>query len=192
MESAETQTTRQDARARLELTDSEKLLVVPNHMVRGGGHRTALWARGMLCLIDPDIHIALPTGGPMLTHVRHFARHSSVDGRGLLPENCPPLEEMLPAADVAVIIPSVSIAVSIPTLLEAGRAGLPIVASDLPEVRSLYTDGVDALLVEPGSARAAAAAILRILDEPRLGRTLGDNARQKALDREANPCPPTC
>ncbi len=192
MEPAQTQTIRQDARARLELTESEKLLVVPGRMVRGGGHRTALWARGMLCLIDPDIHIALPVGGPMLTHVRHFARHSSIDGRGLLPESCLPLEDMLQAADVAVIIPSVSTAVSIPTLLDAGLAGLPIVAGDLPEVRSLYSDGQDALLVEPGSARAAAAAILRILDEPQLGRSLGDRARRTALDRQADPCPPTC
>ncbi|MFP4214984.1 MAG: glycosyltransferase [Planctomycetota bacterium] len=192
MDPAQTQTIRQDARSRLELTESEKLLVVPGRMVRGGGHRTALWARGMLCLIDPDIHIALPVGGPMLTHVRHFARHSSIDGRGLLPESCLPLEDMLQAADVAVIIPSVSIAVSIPTLLDAGRAGLPIVAADLPEVRRLYADGRDALLVEPGSARAAAAAILRILDDTDLADKLGRNARQTALDREANACPPTC
>jgi hypothetical protein len=184
------QTMRKEARDRLELTDQEKLLVVPGPMVRGGGHRTALWARGMLCLIDPNVHIALPTAGPMLTHVRHFARHSSIDGRGLLPEHCLPLDQMLQAGDVAVIIPSTSTAVSVPTLLSAGVTGLPIVASDLPEVRAVYTHRQDALLVEPGSARAAAAGILSLLDEPKLASELAKNARCVAVEHEADPCPP--
>lgn len=185
-----TEKSRDQVRAELELTDDERLLVVPGRMVRGGGHRTALWARGMLCLVDPGVHIALPTPGPMLTHVRHFARHSSVDGRALLPESSLPLEEMLRAADVAVIIPGAPVAVSVPALLDAGLAALPIVASDLPEVRAVYTHGRDALLVQPGSARAAAAAILELLDDPARAAKLAAAARRTAQARETAPCPP--
>jgi glycosyltransferase involved in cell wall biosynthesis len=56
-------------------------------------------------------------------------------------------------------------------LFEYLGAGRVIVASDLPSVREVLTDGVDAVLVEPGQPRALAAAVERLLaDGARLDR----------------------
>lgn len=50
-------------------------------------------------------------------------------------------------------------------LFEYMAAGLPIVASDLPALREVLTDGVNALLVPPGDPLALAAAVRRLRGE---------------------------
>jgi len=57
-------------------------------------------------------------------------------------------------------------------LIEAMAAGTPVVASGLDGYRNVATDGVDALLVEPGDASLLAGALARVLTEPGLGERL--------------------
>jgi glycosyltransferase involved in cell wall biosynthesis len=57
-------------------------------------------------------------------------------------------------------------------LFEYMASGRAIVASDLPSIREVLHDGVDALLVPPGDPTALAAAIQRILDDRDLARRL--------------------
>ncbi|MGI9148149.1 MAG: glycosyltransferase family 4 protein [Chloroflexota bacterium] len=53
-------------------------------------------------------------------------------------------------------------------LLEAMAAGAPIVASDIPGYRDVFSDGVQGLLVEPSNAGALADAVCRLLGNPEL------------------------
>jgi glycosyltransferase involved in cell wall biosynthesis len=68
------------------------------------------------------------------------------------------------------------------TILEAMRAGLPVVATNVGSIREAVVDGETGLLVPPESAEALAAAIAELLDdEPRrieLGRRGRDRARR--------------
>jgi glycosyltransferase involved in cell wall biosynthesis len=59
-------------------------------------------------------------------------------------------------------------------------AGKPIVASDLPSLREIYDQGVDALLVPPDDPGAIACAIERLLRDTGLGERLSAAAREKA------------
>ncbi len=74
-------------------------------------------------------------------------------------------------------------------LFEYMAAGRPIVASDLPSVREILHDGVDALLVPPGDARALADAIRTLLSNRALARRLAAAAAhavpQYGWDRRA-------
>ena len=67
-------------------------------------------------------------------------------------------------------------------LFEYLAAGRPIVASDLPAIREVLTDGTNALLVEPGRPDLLAAAISRLLADARLADRL---ARQAFADAGA-------
>lgn len=62
----------------------------------------------------------------------------------------------------------------LPEYMAAGRA---IVASDLPSIREVVTNGETALLCPPDDVDAWARTLTRIADEPALRRTLGHRAR---------------
>ncbi len=64
-------------------------------------------------------------------------------------------------------------------LIEAMAAGLPVVAVRASGVREMVDDGIDGLLTECDTA-ALAAAILRVLKDDNLYRSLQANAKQKA------------
>jgi glycosyltransferase involved in cell wall biosynthesis len=51
--------------------------------------------------------------------------------------------------------------------------GKPIIASDLPEIRELISDGAAALLVPPGNIKRLSNAILNVLKNPKLMKEMG-------------------
>jgi glycosyltransferase involved in cell wall biosynthesis len=64
-------------------------------------------------------------------------------------------------------------------LLEAGAAGLPLVATDAGGSRELVLDGVTGLLVPVGDVEALAAALERLANDPVLRDRLGRAARER-------------
>ena len=65
-------------------------------------------------------------------------------------------------------------------LLEMMAAGLPVVATDLPPVRAICTDGRDALLVPADNAEALAAGIRQLLEDAPTAQRLAVAARERA------------
>ena len=65
-------------------------------------------------------------------------------------------------------------------LFEYMSHGVPIVASDLPTVREVVSDGREAVLVAPGDAEALAGGIRRVLGDRGLAARLAENARRRA------------
>ena len=64
------------------------------------------------------------------------------------------------------------------SIIEAMRAGLPIVASDLPGIRTQITDGVEGLLT-PNDPEAIARAIERLVSDPQLRARIAAAARRR-------------
>jgi len=67
-------------------------------------------------------------------------------------------------------------------LIEAMAARTPIVASDLPGYRHVARPDQDALLVPPGDVGALAAALSRVLTEPRLAEELCRSGEARAAE----------
>jgi glycosyltransferase involved in cell wall biosynthesis len=67
------------------------------------------------------------------------------------------------------------------TLLEAMASSLPVVASGVDGIAEVCTNGVDALLIPPGEARAFTTALEQLIQEPCLREVLGANARRTIL-----------
>ena len=66
-------------------------------------------------------------------------------------------------------------------LPEAMSCGLPVVAFACPcGPKDIVSDGSDGLLVEPGNVEALAAAMLRLMTDPRLRHDMGHRASLKA------------
>jgi glycosyltransferase involved in cell wall biosynthesis len=69
------------------------------------------------------------------------------------------------------------------TLLEAMACGRPIVATDIKGNRESIKDGYNGLLVEPANSKALARAIIKIISNPKLAKTLGEHARDTFAKR---------
>lgn len=66
-------------------------------------------------------------------------------------------------------------------LFEYMAAGVPIVASDVPSVREVLSDGVNALLVPADDPLALAGGIQKILHDPAMGDRLANRAAEDVL-----------
>ncbi|OCI32682.1 glycosyltransferase family 4 protein [Oerskovia enterophila] len=117
--------------------------------------------------------------GSELAELRRRARTLGVEDRVSFPGMLGPdaVAEALAAATV-VVVPSRKEAASI-VVLEAWRAGRPVVGTVLGGPRTLLTDGVDGLLVDPRDAAALAGAIGSLLDAPDVAAALGTAGRRE-------------
>jgi len=66
------------------------------------------------------------------------------------------------------------------SLLEAMAAGSAVVAANVGGIPDIVRNGTDGVLFEPAEPASAAEALSRVLDDPALGRRLGQAARDRA------------
>lgn len=67
-------------------------------------------------------------------------------------------------------------------LIESMASGTPVVASDLPGVRTVVDDSTG-ILVRPRDPDALRAALRSLIDDPGLGERMGAAARERAVER---------
>ncbi len=61
--------------------------------------------------------------------------------------------------------------------------GLPVIASDLPEIRSVVSNADCGILVDPGSVSEIADAITYFFDHPKEAQRMGANGRRAVLEK---------
>ncbi len=91
----------------------------------------------------------------------------------------------LAAADVGVVPnrskPDISARYTSPLkVFESMAAGLPLVASDVPSLRELLRDGVDAVMVKPDDAHALRDGIARLVGDSGLRASMSERLRSRA------------
>jgi glycosyltransferase involved in cell wall biosynthesis len=68
-------------------------------------------------------------------------------------------------------------------LRESLAMGIPVVATDVGGNREVVVDGETGLLIPPGDSKALNGAILRLLRDPALARTLAENGQRRVKGR---------
>jgi rhamnosyl/mannosyltransferase len=96
-------------------------------------------------------------------------------------------DEELPAyyhASDVFVLPSVAETEAYGVVqVEAMASGIPVVSTSLPTgVPWVNQDGVSGVIVPPRNSAALAAALTRLLEDPRQRRTLGERGRRRAHD----------
>lgn len=130
-----------------------------------------------MALIPPrlDVILDLLGEGPITPELRRQVNALGVSGRvcfnGVLPNVVP----VLLSSDVFVL-PSLSEGFSL-AYLEALAAGLPVIASDIPENREVDPDSRATLFFETGNPRALAERIEKLATDANLRQELGKHAR---------------
>lgn len=150
-----------------------------------------VWKKGFDLLIDafaeargdlPGVGLVLAGGGSYRARLEERARRLGVDGRvhfaGALDRS---RVAAVMAAASAFVLPSRLEPFGI-VVLEAWRAGCPVVASRIGGTTEFVTDGVDGLVVDPHDTAELAGALTRLLTEDQLRRALVDNAALAVKD----------
>ncbi len=172
---------RREARARLGLPESVKIVCHSGHLYPGRGVEETLEALSLL----PNVHLLLIGGTPEdINRIRALAAGRNLCDRvrfeGTVPNGSVPL--YLWAAD-ALVMPYTTRTATVRAMsplkmFEYMAAGRPIVATDFPSVREVLRNEENALLVPPDSAEEIARGLRRALEDPALAEALAGRARK--------------
>jgi glycosyltransferase involved in cell wall biosynthesis len=125
--------------------------------------------------IAPGPRLRLIGGGPLLDTCKNLAKELGVQDRVDFLGNRQDIPSLLAASDVFVL--ATKFEMFSLSILEAMRAGLPVIASDVGGNREAIVDGETGYLVPGGSAAALADALRQVIDNPELRQRLGRAAR---------------
>jgi len=68
-------------------------------------------------------------------------------------------------------------------IIEAMSASKPVIGSRVGGIPEMVEDGVNGLLCRPGDAASAAHCIVKMFEDPALGRSMGEAGKKKFLER---------
>jgi len=124
----------------------------------------------------PDCELVIAGEGPQLEAMRALAA-SLAPARIRLPGAVQDIASLLASAQVFALASDHE---GFPlSVLEAMRAGLPVVATDLPGIREQLDDGRCGILAATGDVNSLAGALQRLAGDPRLRAQLGTDARAR-------------
>jgi glycosyltransferase involved in cell wall biosynthesis len=172
-------------RSSLALTDAHRLLVSPAPLVRPAGHKYACWVHAIIRQIVGDVLLLIPSTGPAEPRVRHFAGTTMYEHEVFYRGDCGGdlsgadfRLAALAAADVVLLLAERDCGTA--SLAEAMAAGAAIAASNTPDTSELAPSAAVALLGPACDPRAAAADVLKLIEDRGLAIRLGAAARKRA------------
>jgi glycosyltransferase involved in cell wall biosynthesis len=138
-------------------------------------------AAAAVCRADPAAGFAVFGEGAQRPELERRVARLGLAGRFVLPGFRTDLDAIVPAADI-VALPSFT--EGLPNVaLEAGAAGVPVVATAVGGTPEVVADGETGYLVPPGDPAALAARLGELLRDPRLRRRMGEAGRRRMRER---------
>lgn len=169
---------RHDVRMELGLGPDQPAVLTVARFTGQKGYDVLLRAAHRVLESRPDTRFFWVGEGPLLEEVRATVQASGLRDSVRLLGARSDVPDLLQAADLFVL-PSLFEGLPL-ALLEALRAGLPVVATAAPGTAEVFEEDEAAELVRPGSSDCMAYAILRVLNDPDLADELADRGQRLA------------
>ena len=126
-----------------------------------------------------DVRHLIVGGGPMVEEVRREIRRRSLDRWVSMLGTRSDIGNLLAAADVLLFASRSDGMEGMPAqVIEAGMSGLPVAGYSIAGVPEVVRDGDSGALVKPGDVAGLAAAVVRMLGDAELRRSMGIRARE--------------
>jgi glycosyltransferase involved in cell wall biosynthesis len=167
-------------RKRHELGLSSDALVVGtiSNLRTEKGHRTLVEAIPEIIQKIPQARFLIIGTGPLEEELKLLVQEKGLATYVAFLGRRADTAELLGAMDL-MVLPSLS--ESLPNVvLEAMSAGCPVIATDVGGCGELIQHGVNGVLLPPGQPSALSAAVIRLLQDPRLRLQFGRAARARA------------
>ncbi|MGB2580808.1 MAG: glycosyltransferase family 4 protein [Minisyncoccia bacterium] len=143
------------------------------------GIQYAIEAFAGIAQIDSRLHYFVLGGGDEKERLEGLVKHYGLQGRVFLVGFVEDAARFLPAFDV-FILPSITEALGL-VILEAGYAGLPVVASNVGGIPEIIEEGKTGMLIQPRDSKGLAEAIKKIFESPTIRTSLGMALREKII-----------
>ena len=154
----------------------ERLVGFVGRLVKDKGGEILLKAAQRVLAVRLDTTFVFVGDGPSRQELEEFATQLGIRERVRFVGVRNDMPSVYASFDV-VALPS--LAESVPMcLLEAMAASRPVIATHVGAVPKMIIPEKTGLLLQPGDAKALAAAILRLLNDTALRRRLGENGRE--------------
>jgi glycosyltransferase involved in cell wall biosynthesis len=155
-------------------SDRSPVITMVSRFIEGKDHELLLRA---FASVAPGPRLCLVGDGPKRQSIENLARELGIHARVDFMGNRDDVPSILAASDIFVLASkSEMLPISI---LEAMRAGLPVIASDVGGVSEAVVHGETGFLVPSGSVSPLAKALTKLSENPALRRQLGCAARQR-------------
>ena len=174
---------RSSARGELGLDNGQFLLAAGGEMVHANGHKQACWAHAMARILTDHTRLVFPGSGPARGAIEAFARSTGYGSEIFFTAGSLSPPDVLAAADAAIFLQRHDCGVG--AQAAAMACGLPILASNRPEIADCAPHGRAALLSPPGDMRQAADNLLTLGRDAKLRERLGREASILAAERFA-------
>jgi glycosyltransferase involved in cell wall biosynthesis len=142
-------------------------------------HALFLQAAALISQTAPQTRFAFLGDGPLKTRLEELSREFGLESETIFLGEQQDVGTYLSAFDIAVLSSDTEGCSN--SLLEAMALGIPVVATDVGGNREVVSPGESGLLVPPGDAEALAKAIIMLLENPRLAKSMGEQARQRVI-----------
>jgi len=136
-------------------------------------------------LIDPDLKLNIIGNGDQINYYQKIINELDLDSKiKIFPDiNNKELINFYRNADLFVL-PSINQGEAFGlVLLEAMACGKPIIASNLPGVRNVFSDGKEGLLVEPDNIGDLTLKMEKILSNNELATAMGNSGRKLVVEK---------
>jgi len=158
----------------------EPLVVTASRLIKRKSPDLLISAFARVLKVVPDAKLVIAGSGReednLSRQIKGLNITNSVFMVGKLPKE--KVAQLMAAADVFVLPSKME---SCPlSLLEASAVGVPVVCSNAGGVPEVFQDGFNALLYPPGDDDAMAKAIIRLLQDRELAKTISANAVETA------------
>lgn len=166
----------------LERKEARTILSIPSNVFCIGGigelHPNKNWSTALVAIpnLPADTHFCLIGDGEERAVLETQIKQLDIADRVHLAGYLPDAVQFLAAFDIFVL-PSKKEGLPY-VILEAGSAGLPVVASDLPGLREIITTGENGILIDQDVTALTASLTMLLRDEgmrQRLGNALRDD-----------------
>lgn len=136
-----------------------------------------VWATDLLKCIRDDVHCLVIGDGPHRWRLEKFRDQVEIRDRVHFLGERPDAREIISCLDCFWLASEYEGQSN--AIMEAMAAKVPVVASDIPGNRDLVVDGQTGFLVAMGDRAAFAQKTEQLLNDPKLARQLGENARSR-------------
>lgn len=174
-EDEQSQQIRNTTRQELDVADNDYLLISVGELTRRKNHREVLQVLAQRDM--PNVKYMICGSGPLEQELKMFIKEKQLEKQVILTGYCTEVDRMLKAAD-CFVFPSVQEGLPV-AMMEAMRAGLPVIARKIRGNVDLIENGKGGVLLKYATVQEYHRAIRKLQETPGLSQQMGEWNQQQ-------------